>query len=346
MHQAIRLTLLAATLFAVNFTAFNFHARAQEPKPKPSPNASGVVKLQSSDELQKLVTRAARTVLDEWKERGLKDENLAITLIDLSDERASFPTASFRGDAEIYPASVVKMFYLAATHRQLEDRELQDTPELRRALRDMIVDSSNDATHYVLDLLTKTSSGVELPEAEIKDWSYKRNTVNRYFAALGYQNINVNQKTYCEDIYGRDRVFRGANGENRNRLTTDATARLLAEIVTGRHVNPARTREMMELMKRDPYLTGGDMDDQARGFTGRALSGEAANSLNGGAGLPGVRLWSKAGWTSTTRHDAAYLELPNGRRFVLVTYTTNQANEKDIIPTVAREVIAYFSAGK
>lgn len=346
MHHVIRFTLLAATLFAVNFTAFNLDARGQQPKPKPSPNASDVMKLQPSDDLQKLVTRAARTVLDEWMGRGLKDENLAITLIDLSDERTAFPTASFRGDASVYPASVVKMFYLAAAHRQLQDGELQDSAELRRALKDMIVDSSNDATHYILDALTETSSGVELPEAEIKDWAFKRNAVNRYFAALGYTKINVNQKTYCEDIYGRDRVFRGTKGENSNSLTTDATARLLAEIVTLRHVNAARSREMMELLKRDPYRASGDADDQSRGFTGRALSGEAPHSLNGGAGLPGVRLWSKAGWTSTTRHDAAYLELPNGRKFVLVTYTTNQANEKDIIPTVAREVISYFTQAK
>jgi beta-lactamase class A len=355
MHKTIYSALFAATfsavtIFAVSLTTLNVAAHAQQSKPAPKASAKGeqrrAINLQPSADLQKLVTRAARTVLDEWKERGLKDENLAITLIDLSDEQSKFPTANFRGGEPVYPASVVKMFYLAAAHRQLQDGELEDTPELRRALRDMIVDSSNDATHYILDLLTKTSSGVELPEAEIKDWSFKRNRVNRYFTALGYQGINVNQKTYCEDIYGRDRVFRGANGENRNRLTTDATARLLAEIATLRHVNPARSREMMELLKRDPYLTGGDMDDQARGFTGRALNGAAPNSLNGGAGLPGVRLWSKAGWTSTTRHDAAYLELPNNRKFILVTYTTNHANEKDIIPTVAREVLSHFTQGK
>jgi len=52
-----------------------------------------------------------------------------------------------------------------------------------------------------------------------------------------------------------------------------------------------------------------------------------------------VKLWSKAGWTSTTRHDAAYLEMPDGSKFVLVTFTTDHANDRDIIPTVARAVI-------
>jgi len=78
--------------------------------------------------------------------------------------------------------------------------------------------------------------------------------------------------------------------------------------------------------KRDFAGKSEDPDDQAHGFTGIALG-------------PGTRLWSKAGWTSTARHDAAYLELPDGRRLVLVTFTTDFAKERDIIPTVAREVL-------
>jgi hypothetical protein len=105
-------------------------------------------------------------------------------------------------------------------------------------------------------------------------------------------------------------------------------ARLLAEIVTGKAVNPARSAQMMELLKRDYAGTSKDLDDQGHGFTGIALQG-----------VVGVKLWSKAGWTSTTRHDAAYLELPDGSKFVLVTFTTDHANEREIIPTVARIVI-------
>src|SRR6476619_6465482 len=115
----------------------------------------------------------------------------------------------------------------------------------------MIVDSSNEATQYVVDVLTQTTGGYELPAKEMEEWQYKRNAVNRYFAGLGYTNINVNQKTFCEDAYGRERVSRGPNGENRNKLTTDATARLLFEIVTRRAVTPTRTKLMMDLLKRD-----------------------------------------------------------------------------------------------
>jgi beta-lactamase class A len=238
------------------------------------------------------------------------------------------PTASFRGNERVYPASVVKLFYLVAADRWLEDKKIELTPELNRALRDMIVDSSNEATQYVLDVLTHTTSGYELPAKEMEEWQYKRNAINRYFTELGYTNINVNQKTFCEDAYGRERVSRGPNGENRNKLTTDATARLMMEIVKGKVANPARTAIMMDLLKRDYSGTSGDADDQGRGFTGIALKG-----------VEGARLWSKAGWTSTTRHDVAYIELPDGRKFVLATFTSDHSNEREIIPTVARVVM-------
>lgn len=277
--------------------------------------------------LQELVNRAAKTTLDRFTDKKLQENELSITLIDLRDSKRPV-TASFRGNERVYPASVVKLFYLVATHRWLEDKKIEQTPELTRAVRDMIVDSSNEATQYVLDVLTHTTGGYELPPKEMEEWQYQRNAVNRYFSSLGYTNINVNQKTFCEDAYGRERVSRGPNGENRNKLTSDATARLLMEIVTGKIANPARTAAMMELLKREYTGTSNDTDDQGRGFTGLALQGRE-----------GFRLWSKAGWTSTTRHDVAYVETPDGGKFVLATFTSNHSNEREIIPTVARVVI-------
>jgi beta-lactamase class A len=277
--------------------------------------------------LQSLVDEAARKALQKFADKKLEAKQLSITLIDLRDP-AHPSQASFRGNERVYPASVVKLFYLAAAHRWLEDKKIADTPELRRALKDMIVDSSNEATQYVVDVLTHTTGGYELPPKEMAEWQQKRNAVNRYYSSLGYTNINTNQKTFCEDAYGREQVSRGPNGENRNKLTTDATARLLSEIVTGKAVSPSRSAQMMELLKRDYSGTSKDADDQGHGFTGIALQG-----------MEGVRVWSKAGWTSTTRHDAAYLELPDGSKFVLVTFTTDHANEREIIPTVARVVI-------
>lgn len=275
--------------------------------------------------LQGLVDRAAKTTIDRFADQKLQDSELSITLIDLRDPKRP---ASFRGNERVYPASVVKLFYLVAAHRWLEDKKIELTPELTRALRDMIVDSSNEATQYVVDVLTHTTAGYELPPKEMEAWQHARNAVNRYFSSLGYTNINVNQKTFCEDAYGRERVSRGPNGENRNKLTTDATARLMMEIVTGKIANATRTAAMMELLKRDYSGQSNDPDDQGHGFTGIALQGRE-----------GYRLWSKAGWTSTTRHDVAYIETPDGAKFVLATFTSGHSRDREIIPTVARVVL-------
>ncbi|MDQ3816689.1 MAG: class A beta-lactamase-related serine hydrolase [Acidobacteriota bacterium] len=296
------------------------HTHAQGANSKPSSTGA-----QADSALQELVNKAARDALSKFKDKNFQESNLAITLIDLRDPQHP-RQASFRGEEGIYPASVVKLFYLVMAHHLLEEGKIKETDELKRAMKDMIVDSSNDATGYVLDVITGTTSGPELAGAELKRWEEKRNAVNRYFASLGFTGINTNQKTYCEGPYGREQLFRGAHGENRNKLTTDAVARLLSEIATGRAVTPQRSAMMMGLLKRDYSGKSTDPDDQAHGFTGIALE-------------PGARLWSKAGWTSTTRHDAAYIELPSGARFVLVTFTTDHANERDIIPTVARVVI-------
>ena len=285
------------------------------------------VAAQQTISLKDLVDRAAKTTLERFAGQKLGEDQLSITLIDLRDPKRP-ETASFRGNERVYPASVVKLFYLVAAHRWLEDKKTELTPELTRALRDMIVDSSNEATQYVVDVLTHTTAGYELPGREMEEWQHKRNAINRYFSGMGYTNINVNQKTFCEDAYGRESVSRGPNGENRNKLTTDATARLMMEIVTGKVANPARTAAMMDLLKRDYSGQSVDPDDQGRGFTGIALKDRE-----------GFRLWSKAGWTSTTRHDVAYIEMPGGVKFVLATFTSGHSKEREIIPTVARFVI-------
>src|SRR5438105_7236145 len=230
--------------------------------------------------LQELVNQAAHTALTKFADKKLTESQLSIALIDLRDLQHP-AMASFRGNERVYPASVVKLFYLVAVHRWLEDKKIQETDELKRAVRDMIVVSSNEATQYVVDVLTHTTGGYELSPKEMEEWQKQRNVVNRYYSSLGFTNINVNQKTFCEDAYGREKVSRGPNGENRNKLTTDATARLLSEIVTGRAVNATRSAQMMELLKRDFSGTSTDNDDQGHGFTGIALQG-----------VSGAKLWS------------------------------------------------------
>lgn len=278
--------------------------------------------------LQAAVDRAVQDTVVEFRSPELKPEQLAVTVLDLRDGMA----AEYRGDERFYPASVIKLFFLAAVHRGLEDGRIADRPELRRAMRDMIVDSANDATNYLVDVLTDTTGGPELLPAELAAWSEKRGAVTRYFESLGYKNVNAKRKTWGDGPYGRERQDMTEHPPARNYLSTNDTARLLAEIAAGRCVTPARSAQMLELLARDPFTPKPeDPDNQATAFSGPALP-------------RGAKLWSKAGWVSWARHDAALIELPDGRRLIIVVFTDGRehANNRAIIPAVVRRVLANF----
>ena len=305
-------------LYLSLFLAFSVLERAAE---KPV--------FRTSDTLDKLVHDSAAAAVERFGAGGLTAGKIAISVIDLAD-RDHPARASYRGTEPTYPASVVKLFYLAGTHHQLETGTLARTPELGRALHDMIVESSNDATAFVIDALTGTTSGPELDDVALHRWMDQRNLMNRYFSLLGYENINVNQKTWCEGPYGRERQGLGPNFENRNRLTTDAVARLWYEIVTGRAASAPATREMLNLLHRDPFAKSEDPDDQATAYSGKSLP-------------PGSVYYSKAGWTSDTRHDTAYIRLPNGAEYILAIFTVDNSKQTEIIPFVSQRIAQEFS---
>lgn len=238
----------------------------------------------------------------------------------------------YRGVEAIYPASVVKLFYAVALYEWFQGGMAQRSPELDRALRDMIVDSSNDATSLIVDVLTGTTSGPELPPDPFDTWKQQRNIVNRYFKQLGwpeFKTINVNQKTWGDGAYGRERAFVGAMLENRNALTTNAVARLLHSIVGGVAVSSQACSEIMAYMKRDlrPQVLAADPENQVTGFIGDGLPLEAG-------------VWSKAGWMSQVRHDAAYVELPDALPYGLVVFTEGEAQSKSeaVIPFISQQV--------
>lgn len=238
---------------------------------------------------------------------------------------------TYRGVERIYPASVVKLFYLVAVNEWLEKGMTNTSKELERALRDMIVDSSNDATSLVVDILSGTTSGPELPTGPFETWKYQRNIVNRYYQSLGWQEmetINVCQKTWGDGPYGRERAFVGELLENRNMLTTNAIARLVHSIVGGVAVSSGRSQAMMALLKRTLNDLPTDTEEnQVTGFLGGGLTENA-------------QIWSKAGWTSQVRHDAAYIEIPEQRPYLLVVFTEGKAQAKSqaILPFVSKLV--------
>ncbi|MFM9072213.1 MAG: serine hydrolase, partial [Cyanobium sp.] len=68
------------------------------------------------------------------------------------------------------------------------------------------------------------------------------------------------------------------------------------------------------------------------------------NQVDGflGGGLPeGAQLWSKAGWMSQARHDAAYMEAEGVAPTLLVAFSEGEACAKDdtLLPEICRRLV-------
>lgn len=291
---------------------------------------------------RKLGEKLVAWSLDRFGKEGLVAERFALTLLPfegslLTGRRPSMPAGfSYHGDQPFYPCSVIKVFYLAAAEARLEDGSIKPHGELDRAMRDMILWSSNMATNYIIDLVTGTTGDTLLDDTGMAEWADRRQGVNRYFQSLGWPElkpINVCQKLMDDDRYGREKTFVQMGGNNHNSLTTDATARLFYAIFTGEFISLKRSRHMADLLHRslEPDFAN-QPHAQVQGYFG--------------AGLPkGAKLWSKAGWTGWTgdvdasyrRHDAAYVELPNGQSFILAVFTQGKEMSEStiVLPAIA-----------
>lgn len=255
-----------------------------------------------------------------------------------ADEFWKYPVRgfSYRGVERIYPADLVALFYLVAIEEWLESAMVESSDELERAIRAMMVDSSYDALSLVVDILSGTTSGPELTPGPFETWKLQRNIVNRYFQSLGWQDlesINVNQKTWSDGPYGRERLFMGTLMENRNMLTTNATARLLHSIVGGVAVSSVRSQVMMSLLKHN--LKPADVQDDNHQITG----------FLGGGLPPEAQLWSKSGCSSQVRHDAAYIEIPSILPYLLVVFTESKTHSQnqDLLPFISQKVVNAMS---
>lgn len=291
--------------------------------------------VEHSAELDAALARIAAEVVSEFADKGLTPEGLSISVIDLTPRGAALPAGAWRGDVPYYPASVVKAFYLAYYESRKEAGKLSDTPELVRAVKDMITVSSNDATGFVVDSITDTTSGPEIGSArKWKKWTEKRNAVNRFYAERGYRDLNANQKTFCEDAYGREQTFRD-EGRNRNRMTTDAVARLFKEIVRGEIVGPPGTQEMLALLSRDvtPERPYEDLEFEDARLAGKRLP-------------PGTRVWSKSGDAYDVHHLVGRVLLPGGADFVIAAFTKGVKTVPDVIPRIYEKVGALFTTSR
>jgi beta-lactamase class A len=232
---------------------------------------------------------------------------------------------------------VVKLFWLVNLYAQYEDGTLSSNVLSEREIHKMISDSDNEPASRVLDLITQTESGGNLSADDLKKWLDKRLTINSYFEARGYQGVNLSQKTFpipylqLNGPQGRELQMRGDPAKPiRNYLTTYSTAQLLYKISTNKALNSTYSHRVLDHLKRDLSLA--------------SWQGKPFNSIEGflGEALPeNISFYSKAGWMSISRNDAAIIVTPDGRtKYILVVFGDDQAfmDNEEVFPAISKIV--------
>lgn len=276
-------------------------------------------------------------ILDRFEKEGRPSlqKNIAITWIRYDTQTPSTSNGygtGWNSNKNYYPASIVKIVYALATQIWIAKDLILDSEELRRALHEMVSKSNNDATSYILDLLTGTTSGPSLNEQNFQGWKIQRQLVNNWLDELQWSEIknwNCSQKTWNEGPFGREKDFYGKSNENRNRMTTEGTARVFESIMTNSILPKVKNEHLIKVFQRslDPVSRKKDLENQVDGFLGE--------------GLPfASKLWSKAGLMSEARHDVAWWEAPNKNPMLAVVFTTGEELVKDqfLLPAISSEL--------
>lgn len=250
-------------------------------------------------------------------------DRLALAIVETTARGAE--GFAHRAMIPIYPCSLVKAFHLIHSLAALDEGRITAHGELDRAMRDMILWSSNTATNYVIDILTGTTGDTLLEGAEYLDWMSKRERLNRFFWRLGWEEwdgCRIAQKLMDDTRYGREARFAAEGGDNLNRLTALAAARLLWELFEGDLPlsPPARGRARAILSRNPAGPDAADPNYQLAEYLGGALPA-------------GVEVWSKAGhnlWTgdpatSWFKHDMIRITAPGRAPLIVVAMTEGKA---------------------
>jgi len=264
-------------------------------------------------------------------------EDIAVTWINYkSENKRIFKGFGFgiNNKKMIYPASVVKLVYGLAAYYWIKKGSLLLTEEIVDAACKMLSFSSNNATSFLIDLLTGTTSGPCVEGELWENWKFQRNLINDWLYDLHWDEligINCCQKTWDDGPFGREKEFYGYENQNRNVMTTDSAARVLEEIMI--HI---------DYQKNDLNLR----NFLKRNLNKRFLENDSLNQIDGflGAGLPeNINLWSKAGLMSEVRHDSAWWINNQSLQTLLVVFCDGEkySKETSLLPAIAKEVYEY-----
>ena len=270
------------------------------------------------------------------EEKGLPTGPLSISLIDVSNPEVH-TFAGYKSQVLRYPASVSKLFWMAAFYGAVEEGLIDDEPRFHQDLILMMQKSHNDSASRLLDVITDTKSGVKLEGKKLNTWLEKRKSVNDFFQKADYQGLIVSTKNYPryspsqKGPVGRDRQLRKKDGKFlRNLISTDHATRLIYEIYTRQAVSPKYSRRMAYLLTRDlrPEVWQNDPYNGVESFLGESLP-------------TNIYFGSKVGLTSEDRMDVAFVRtLDDKAIYILAIFAEHTAyvDDKEIFPKLSRHV--------
>jgi hypothetical protein len=256
-------------LVAVSLLGLVYPALGDTPPPE-SAAEQFLASIEPAPELQ----TALDAIVEDLRTRDarLRQQTIRVSLIDLppgstSESGGVSPRlAGWNGDSPVYPASVPKFVYLMAAYAWRDEGRLEIDPGFERQLRAMIYHSSNRATQRVVRRLTLTEPGERLDPEQYEEFAYRRHAVKRWLETLGIVDLHTVHPTYDGggDLHGRDLQFlkdKNVEGSlpnqrgpyfNRQAMTANASARLLALLAEDLALSPESCREVREQMRRDP----------------------------------------------------------------------------------------------
>jgi len=262
-------------------------------------------------------------------------DNIAITWINYSTN-IKFKKGFGYGinqTKKYYPASVVKLVYGLAVHDWIAQKRLILNEQIENAVFNMLQYSSNDATSFIVDLLTGTTSGLSIEGVVWDQWKYQREIINDWLISLGWDEVkefNCCQKTWEDGPYGREKDFYDQNNQNRNSMSTHGTAKILEDIILHKiyHENNVKLKDFLFRNLAKDQKT--ENNNQVKGFLGE--------------GLPqNTPFWSKAGLMSQVRHDAAWWLNNKSSQTLLVVFGNGEifANDTSFLPELSEAIYQY-----
>ena len=272
-----------------------------------------------------------KKLLNEINSQSLS--NIAITWINYKKVNSTIKRFGFgiNNKLPIYPASIVKLIYAFALYESIQKGKLTMNDQINDATYKMLYNSSNDATSFIVDILTGTTSGPSLNEEIWEDWKFQRQIINDWLMSLNWKELNgINccQKTWEEGPFGREKDFYGTSNENINQISTDGTAKIFEEIMmrieySEKNINIKYFLERN--LNKDSYIY--DPNNQIEGFLGEGIPNN-------------IPYWSKAGLMSKVRHDAAWWSINEDNQTLLVVFGNSPefAQNKLFFPKLAESI--------